>query len=90
MFEATRLGAATCRRSLELHRQVRGFDHPCTLATASNLSVDRRADGDPAGAEELHQEAIRLYDTTLGSEHPDSRMAMQYGRIVLDIEPMMD
>jgi tetratricopeptide (TPR) repeat protein len=85
-----RLARERGERSLELHRQVRGFDHPCTLATASNLSVDRRADGDPAGAEELHQEAIRLYDTTLGSEHPDSRMAMQYGRIVLDIEPMMD
>jgi tetratricopeptide (TPR) repeat protein len=85
-----RLARERGERSLELHRQVRGFDHPCTLATASNLSVDRRADNDPAAADELHAEAIRLYDLALGSEHPDSRLAINYGRIVLDIEPMMD
>jgi tetratricopeptide (TPR) repeat protein len=85
-----RLARQRGERSLELHRQVRGPDHPCTLATASNLSLDRRAGNDPAAADELHADTIRRYDQTLGSEHPDSRLAINYGRIVLDIEPMMD
>jgi len=85
-----RLARQRGERSLELHRRVRGPDHPCTLATASNLSLDRRADNDPVGADELQADTIQRYDMTLGSEHPDSRLAINYGRIVLDIEPMMD
>jgi hypothetical protein len=85
-----RLARQHGERSLELHRRVRLPEHPCTLATAANLSLDRRADNDPEGAEKLHAEAIRGYDRTLGSEHPDSRLAINHGRIVLDIEPMMD
>lgn len=77
-------------RSLELHRRVRGVDHPCTLATAANLSIDRRADGDLTGAEELHAETMRRYHATLGPEHPESRLVAQFGRLIIDIEPMMD
>jgi tetratricopeptide (TPR) repeat protein len=77
-------------KSLELHRIVRGARHPCSLATAANLALDRRADGDPTGAEALHGETIALYEDTLGSEHPETRLAAQYGRAVIDIEPMMD
>ena len=77
-------------RSLELHRQVRGASHPCTLATAANLALDRRADNDEEGAEQLHTETVQLYKNTLGPEHPESRLAAQYGRAVIDIEPMMD
>jgi tetratricopeptide (TPR) repeat protein len=84
-----RLARELGERSLELHRLVRGPKHPCTLATASNLSIDRRADNDLEGANELHEEAVRGYQETL-DEHPDERRAMNYGRIVLDIEPMMD
>lgn len=85
-----RLAREHGERSLGLHRRVRLPEHPCTLATAANLSLDRRADNDRAAADELHEEAIRGYDDTLGSEHPDSRLAINNGRIVLDIEPMMD
>ena len=76
-----RLARQRGERSLELHRQVRGPDHPCTLATASNLSLDRRAGNDPAAADELHADTIQRYDQTLGPEHPDSRLAINYGRI---------
>jgi tetratricopeptide (TPR) repeat protein len=77
-------------RSLELHRRVRGVDHPCTLATATNLSMDRRACGDSVGGEELLADSLRRFNATLGQEHPWSRRAAQYGRLLMDIEPMMD
>lgn len=77
-------------RSLQLHRVVRGEHHPCTLATAANLALDRRADGDVSGAEALHAQTIEMYAATLGTEHPESRLATQFGRAVIDIEPMMD
>jgi tetratricopeptide (TPR) repeat protein len=76
--------------SLRLHRKVRGESHPCALATAANLAVDRRGDGDTTGAKELQDETIRRYRDTLGIEHPDTRLAAQSGRLILDIEPMMD
>lgn len=85
-----RLARQHGERSLELHRRVRLPEHPYTLATAANLSLDRRADNDPAAADELREETILGYDRTLGSEHPDSRLAINHGRIVLDIDPMMD
>jgi tetratricopeptide (TPR) repeat protein len=77
-------------RSLELHRRVRGPDHPCTLATAANLSMDRRACGDSVGGEALLNETLQRFDDTLTGEHPWSRRAAEYGRLLMDIEPMMD
>lgn len=77
-------------RSFAVHKRFRGDDNFFTLATGANLSLDRRADGDAEGAEELHREIARRYHATLGSEHPDSRLAAQYGRANIDIEPMMD
>lgn len=77
-------------RSLAIHRSFRGDDNPFTIATGANLSLDRRADGDDEGAEELHSEVVRRYHDTIGPEHPDSRLAAQYGRANIDIEPMMD
>jgi tetratricopeptide (TPR) repeat protein len=77
-------------RSLTVHRRFRGDNNPFTLATGENLSLDRRADGDAEGAEELHREVVKRYRDTLGPEHPDSRLAAQYGRANIDIEPMMD
>lgn len=77
-------------RSYAVHLRFRGDDNPFTLATGENLSLDRRADGDAAGAEELHREVVRRYRDTLGPEHPDYRLAAQYGRANIDIEPMMD
>ena len=86
VHEARQLG----EQSLKLHQIVCGDSHPYTLATAANLAVDRRADGDVAGAQELHNQTIQRYRDTLGPEHPDTRRAVQYGRLVLDIEPMMN
>ena len=77
-------------KSVELHRQVRGEDHPCTMAAAANLSLDRRADGDDAGARTLHAEAMQRFEATLSPEHPWARLAADFGRQTLDIEPMMD
>lgn len=76
--------------SFRLHAGTRGRDHPYTLATATNLSLDRRADGDHQGADELHASTLRTTEGTLGADHPDSRKIAQYGRMTLDIEPMMD
>lgn len=70
--------------------RVRGAKHPCTLAVANNLSTDRRADGDETGAQALHEETLAGYLEVLGAEHPDTRLCMQHGRTILDIEPMMN
>jgi tetratricopeptide (TPR) repeat protein len=75
--------------ALELSRRVRGDTHPCTLATAMNLSLDRRADGDATGAQELREQVLAQYPQVLGPEHPESRLATNYGRVTIDIEPMM-
>jgi len=77
-------------RSFRLHAETRGHDHPHTLATAANLSLDLRADGDHPGADELHASTLRATENALGADHPDSRKIAQYGRMTLDIEPMMD
>jgi hypothetical protein len=70
--------------------QSRGHDHPATLATAANLSLDRRRDGDHTGADELRARTLRAYDARLGVTHPETQLVTEYGRVILDIEPMMD
>jgi hypothetical protein len=77
-------------RSLRLHARALGREHPNTLATAANLSVDRRADGDPPGADKLRASTLRAADRVLGPGHPDTERIARYGRMTLDIEPMMD
>jgi hypothetical protein len=54
-----------------------------------NLSLDRRADGDATGAQELREQVLAQYPQVLGPEHPESRLATNYGRVTIDIEPMM-
>jgi tetratricopeptide (TPR) repeat protein len=75
--------------ALELSREVRGVEHPVTLAAAANLSVDRQADGDAAGARDLYEETIELYRRVLGTEHPEYRLALQRGRVTVDIDLMI-
>lgn len=77
-------------QSYQLHAETRGRDHPYTLATAANLALDRRGDRDHAGADELHASTRRICEGKLGTDHPESRLIAQYGRMTLDIEPMMD
>jgi tetratricopeptide (TPR) repeat protein len=77
-------------QALALSREVLGADHPHTLATAANLSVDRRADSDSVSADELHDNTMAKYNEVLTPEHPETRLAAQFGRIDLDIEPMMN
>lgn len=77
-------------QSYQLHAETRGRDHPYTLATAANLALDRRGDRDHAGADELHASTRRICEGKLGADHPESRLIAQYGRMTLDIEPMMD
>lgn len=89
MGEATRARQAS-ERSHRLHVQSRGHDHPATLATAANLSLDRRRDGDHTGADELRARTLRAYDARLGVTHPETQLVTEYGRVILDIEPMMD
>jgi tetratricopeptide (TPR) repeat protein len=89
MEEATRARQAG-ERSYRLHAETRGHDHPATLATAANLSLDRRRVGDHTGADDLRASTLRAYATKLGVDHPETQLATQYGRVILDIEPMMD
>lgn len=77
-------------RSYQLHAETRGHDHPATLATAANLALDRRKDGDHAGSDELRASTLRAYAAKLGVDHPETQLVTQYGRVILDIEPMMD
>lgn len=81
--EARKLG----ERILEVSRQVRGESHPDTLAIAANLSLDRRASGDAQAADELREDTLHRYQQTLSIEHPVARVAMNRGRVNVDIEP---
>jgi hypothetical protein len=90
MMGAIRDARQAGERSLRLHNRALGREHPHTLATAANLSLDRRADGDPSGADKLRASTLRAVDRALGPGHPDSQRIAQYGRMTLDIEPMMD
>ncbi|GAA0982008.1 hypothetical protein GCM10009555_051170 [Acrocarpospora macrocephala] len=90
-------GVGEVRRARELGEaayqgsgRVRGERHPCTLASGANLSVDRLADGDPEGAAELREFVLQAYRDARFTEHPEARLALQQGRINLDIEPMMN
>jgi tetratricopeptide (TPR) repeat protein len=90
MMGAIRDARQAGERSLRLHNRTLGREHPHTLATAANLSLDRRADGDPSGADKLRASTLRHMHRALGPGHPDSQRIAQYGRMTLDIEPMMD
>ncbi|MFI0353179.1 FxSxx-COOH system tetratricopeptide repeat protein [Actinomadura sp. 9N407] len=74
-------------RAMEAGTAVLGADHPATLATAANLSIDRQAVGDEEAAAALYDEVVTRYHRVL-PEHPQTRLAVQRGRISLDIEPM--
>ena len=73
---------------VETSTRVRGWSHPYTLAAAANLALDRRACGEEPDASELHKDVLGRYGDLLSIEHPITRLAAQYGRINVEIEPM--
>jgi tetratricopeptide (TPR) repeat protein len=84
--EARQLGESVFERNLD----TRGPHHPNTLAAMANLSLDRKADGDQEGAVRLREEMLNAYENALMPDHPHARLAAQWGRINLGIEPMND
>ncbi|MFG6194843.1 FxSxx-COOH system tetratricopeptide repeat protein [Nonomuraea sp. JJY05] len=84
--QARRLGETVLERSLK----TRGADHPNTLAAMANLSLDRNADGDKDGAQSLREKMLDGYQRSIMPDHPHARLAAQYGRVNLGIEPMND
>ncbi|GAA2907806.1 FxSxx-COOH system tetratricopeptide repeat protein [Nonomuraea rubra] len=75
---------------LERSQDTRGADHPNTLAAMANLALDRNADGDKDAAARLREEALDRYRNSLLPDHPHARLAAQFGRINMGIEPMND
>lgn len=65
-----------------------GDTHPVTLAARANLAGDRRACGDDEGAARLREQAVAGYRERLTDQHPQTRLAVQHGRIDLDLEIM--
>jgi hypothetical protein len=90
MMEEVTRARQVGERSYRLHAETRGHDHPSTLATAANLALDRRRDGDHTGADDLRASTLRAYAAKLGVNHPETQLVTQYGCVTLDIEPMMD
>lgn len=84
----SRQARVLCEETWEATSRLRGADHLSTLTVAANLSIDRRADGDPEGAKELHEYVMGRLLETMGREHPEYQRAAQHGRLNLDLEPM--
>ena len=68
------IGTVTLRRA-EVSRRVLGEEHPNTLTSMNNLAETLRAQGDLAGARELHEQALEVRRRMLGEEHPDTLMS---------------
>jgi tetratricopeptide (TPR) repeat protein len=80
--EAIQLGRETlvkCRRF--------GANHPDTLMTTANLSLDEAAAGNQADADRHLAEALHGYEQTLQLEHPEAQAAAHRTRLTAEIEP---
>jgi tetratricopeptide (TPR) repeat protein len=84
--QARRLGEEVLATAVE----VQGAGHPNTLAAMANLSLDRKADGDESTSQALREKMLAGYRSSPLPDHPDARLAAQYGRVNLGIEPMND
>lgn len=67
-----------------------GGTHPITLAGLANLASDLRACGAEEEARAMRERAVAGYVERLTDEHPQARLAIQHGRLNLDIEVMND
>jgi hypothetical protein len=56
------------------------------MATA-NLVLDEAASGNRLQADQLLVDALRRYEETLTTEHPEARAAAQGVRLTAEIEP---
>jgi len=63
-------------RSLELHRQVLGADHPKTLKTMSRIARATLLQDKLPEAEALESQALMAQRRVLGPEHPDTLWSM--------------
>jgi tetratricopeptide (TPR) repeat protein len=60
-----------------------GTEHPSTLESMNNLALVLSHQGKYEQAEEMHRQALRLYETVLGKEHPDTLTSMNNLALVL-------
>jgi tetratricopeptide (TPR) repeat protein len=60
------------RREWEITRQIRGDEHPYTLASVNNLALMLQEQGDLAEAQKIQEEVLGIQRRILGAEHPDT------------------
>jgi hypothetical protein len=60
------------RRALELNLADLGEEHQYTLISMNNLAETFRAQGDLAGALDIHKSGLAICRHALGEEHPDT------------------
>jgi tetratricopeptide (TPR) repeat protein len=60
----------TAERAVEVAKRTRGPDDPETATALNKLGLLFKKSGDYAKAEPLYQEALRIRQKVLGSEHP--------------------
>ena len=53
-----------------------GKEHPSTLTSMNNLAGVLSDQGKYKQAEEMHRQALGLYETVLGKEHPHTLASM--------------
>jgi tetratricopeptide (TPR) repeat protein len=62
--------------SFQLHKAMRGADHPDTLATMNNLAAAYRTAGKLDRALPLMEETFKLHKDKLGADHPQTLASM--------------
>ena len=64
------------RQALAARQRVLGPEHPDTLASMSNLSIQLAQLGQHEAAADMARQALAAQQRVLGPEHPDSRHSM--------------
>ena len=64
-----------------------GEEHPSSLACASNLVLDLRAEKKSTEAKELSDHTYDAYVRALGREHPFTGACEENRRLVADFDP---
>jgi tetratricopeptide (TPR) repeat protein len=57
-------------------RRVLGEEHPDTLTSMNNLTVNLRGQGDLSGARKIQEQVLDVRRRVLGEEHPDTLVSM--------------
>jgi hypothetical protein len=66
---------ASFKDVLDASRELLGPRHPNTLTSMNNLAEILRAQGDLAGARQLHQEVLDARRELLGPRHPNTSIS---------------